>query len=189
MMGTDMPEVELPLVHLFTDGACIGNPGPGGWAFLLKHPKTGRSKEGSGGEHNTTNNRMEIMAAIAGLEGLKMPCKVKLFSDSQYVVNAIKDWIAKWKSFGWKRKKRSTESVKNVDLWRRLDDQLQRHEVKANWVRGHVGHAENERCDVLAVAAAAAIAQTPAPPPKAGEMQSKTDNKGDGDLFNLGKLR
>jgi ribonuclease HI len=153
-----------PAVKLFTDGACIGNPGPGGWAFILKHPATGRSKESSDGEHNTTNNRMEIMAVIAGLEALKSPSTVDVFSDSQYVVCAINDWIGKWKSFGWKKTKRGKDPIKNLDLWRRLDELLQSHTVKAQWVRGHVGHAENERCDVLAVAAAAKIAKTPKPP-------------------------
>jgi ribonuclease HI len=161
-MITEKPSI--PVVHLFTDGACIGNPGPGGWAFILEHPATGRSKESSGGEHHTTNNRMEIMAVIAGLEALKSTSQVELFSDSQYVVNAIGDWIAKWKSFGWKRSKNSTATIRNLDLWQKLDELLQRHTVTARWVRGHVGHAENERCDVLATAAAAAVAKTPAPP-------------------------
>jgi ribonuclease HI len=152
-----------PHVRLFTDGACIGNPGPGGWAFILKHPATGKHKESSGGEHDTTNNRMEIMAVIAGLEVLKQPSKVELFSDSQYVVNAITDWMVKWKKFGWKKSKSAKEPIKNVDLWRRLDELLQRHTVTASWVRGHVGHVENERCDTLAEAAAAKIAKTPAP--------------------------
>jgi ribonuclease HI len=154
----------IPTIHLFTDGACIGNPGPGGWAFILKHPATGKTKESSGGEHHTTNNRMEIMAVIAGLEALKSTSQVELFSDSQYVVNAITSWMAKWKSFGWKRSKNSIAIIRNLDLWQKLDELLQRHTVTANWVRGHVGHAENERCDALAVAAAAAVAKTPAPP-------------------------
>jgi ribonuclease HI len=153
-----------PSVKLFTDGACFDNPGPGGWAFILKHPATGAKKESSGGEHNTTNNRMEIMAVIAGLEALKSPSTVELFSDSQYVLNAINEWIPKWKRFGWKRSKTAKESVKNADLWKRLNALMQLHPVTARWVRGHVGHVENERCDVLAVAAAAKIAKTPAPP-------------------------
>jgi ribonuclease HI len=161
MTSADPPR---PSVKLFTDGACIGNPGPGGWAFILKHPATGAKKESSGGEHNTTNNRMEIMAVIAGLEALKSPSTVELFSDSQYVVNGINEWTAKWKRFGWKRSKTAKELVRNVDLWKRLDALMQIHPVSARWVRGHVGHVENERCDVLAVAAAAKIARTPAPP-------------------------
>jgi len=163
-MEPSTPKVALPLVHLFTDGACIGNPGPGGWAFILKHPASGKTWESSGGEHHTTNNRMEIMAVIAGLETLKFPCEVNLFSDSEYVVNAIREWMAKWKSRNWKRKIRSPLSVKNADLWQRLDALRQIHTVNAQWVRGHAGHAENERCDVRAVAAAAAVAKTPAPP-------------------------
>jgi ribonuclease HI len=154
---------DMPDVLLFTDGACIGNPGPGGWAFLLRHPASGRSKEGSGGEHATTNNRMEITAVIRGLEALKCPTKVTLFSDSEYVVNAITDWIPRWKQFGWKRTMKAKTTVKNVDLWRRLDELLVQHQVTAKWVRGHDGHKENERCDQLAEAAAARTAATPAP--------------------------
>jgi ribonuclease HI len=167
-----MSDVEdnRPAVQLFTDGACIGNPGPGGWAFILKHPATGRSKESSGGEHSTTNNRMEIMAVIAGLEALKALSQVELFSDSQYVVNSINEWIAKWKSFGWKKTKRGGTPIKNLDLWQRLDPLLQQHTVT-----GHVGHKENERCDALAVSAAAKIAKSPAPvkpvePPSAATL-------------------
>ena len=150
-------------VQLFTDGACIGNPGPGGWAFILKHPATGRSKEASGGQHATTNNRMEITAVIRGLESLKGACDVELFSDSQYVLNAVTSWMPKWKSFGWKRSPRAKEQIKNADLWVRLDELLKPHSIKTNWVRGHAGHLENERCDVLASSAAAKIAATPEP--------------------------
>jgi ribonuclease HI len=153
------------LVRLFTDGACIGNPGPGGWAFLLKHPVSGRSKEGHGGEHHATNNRMEITAVIRGLEALKGPTQVELFSDSDYVVQAIAAWIGRWKLFGWRKSPKAKHQIKNVDLWRRLDELLQIHTVTAQWVRGHVGHPENERCDQLATAAAARVAATPAPPP------------------------
>jgi ribonuclease HI len=145
-------------VRLFTDGACIGNPGPGGWGFVLKHGASGRSKEGSGGEHATTNNRMEILAVIRGLEALKDPCDVALFSDSEYVVKAISGWMARWKSFGWKKSAKGKEQVRNVDLWIRLDELLQIHNLNANWVRGHVGHIENERCDRLATSAAAKVA-------------------------------
>jgi ribonuclease HI len=157
--------VKRPVVKLFTDGACIGNPGPGGWGFVLKHPITGRSKEGSGGEHATTNNRMEITAVTRGLEALKGPCDIELFSDSEYVVNAVTEWMAKWKLFGWKRSAKAKEQVRNVDLWRRLDELMQRHGLKANWVRGHTGHLENERCDELATTAAKKISATSAPPP------------------------
>jgi ribonuclease HI len=157
------PSDPRPKVQLFTDGACIGNPGPGGWAFILQHPATGKSRESSGGEHATTNNRMEILAVIRGLESLKMPSAVELFSDSEYVVNAITSWMIKWKNFGWAKSKNKKEALKNADLWMRLDELRQLHAVKANWVKGHAGHRENERCDVLSVAAAAAVAKTPAP--------------------------
>jgi ribonuclease HI len=157
----DAPPPQRHSVKLFTDGACIGNPGPGGWGFILKHPKTGRVKEESGGEHGTTNNRMEITAVIRGLEALKGACDVELFSDSQYVLNAVTDWMAKWKRFGWQRSARSKTPVKNADLWMRLDELLGQHAIKTNWVRGHNGHRENERCDELASAAAAKVAKTP----------------------------
>jgi ribonuclease HI len=147
-------------VELFTDGACIGNPGPGGWAFILKHPASGRAKEGSGGEKLTTNNRMEILAVIRGLEAIKKTCDIMLYSDSQYVLNSISGWMAKWKAFGWKPKAKSKAQVKNVDLWIRLDELLALHTLQANWVRGHAGHPENERCDELATEAAAKIART-----------------------------
>ncbi len=164
-MGEELTESELrPEVRLFTDGACIGNPGPGGWAFILEHPSSGRSKEESGGEHGTTNNRMEIMAVIRGLEALKGPSRVELFSDSQYVLKSINEWMGKWKMFGWKRSKNARAEVRNADLWRRLDELLQRHVVKSQWVRGHDGHPQNERCDEMAEGAAAEVAATPAPP-------------------------
>src|SRR5205085_299173 len=115
-------------------------------------------KEGSGGEYGTTNNRMEITAVIQGLEALRGPSKVELFSDSEYVVNAIAGWMTRWKAFGWKKTVNAKTQVKNADLWRRLDELLQRHQVRAHWVRGHDGHLENERCDQLAEAAAAKVA-------------------------------
>lgn len=152
-----------PVVQHFTDGACVGNPGPGGWAFILRHPASGRSREGSGGEHGTTNNRMEIMAVIRGLEVLKAPTRVELFSDSEYVVNAIAGWMAKWKLHAWRKSPKGKSQVKNVDLWRRLDALRQAHALTPRWVRGHNGHPENERCDELATGAAAAVAATPPP--------------------------
>lgn len=158
------PTDRTPHVRLFTDGACIGNPGPGGWAFILQHPASGRRKEASGGEHGTTNNRMEVTAVIRGLEALNGHSTVELFSDSEYVVKAITGWMAKWKRFGWKKTANAQSPVKNADLWRRLDELLQCHDLAARWVRGHVGHVENERCDELAEAAAAKVARTPAPP-------------------------
>jgi ribonuclease HI len=153
-----------PIVELFTDGACHGNPGPGGWTFILRHRTSGKSKEDSGGERATTNNRMEIMAVIRGLEALRKPSKVDLYSDSKYVVNAVTEWMPKWKRFGWKRTLNAKEQVKNADLWRRLDELRQRHTLTAHWVRGHCGHPENERCDALAEAAAAKIAHAPPSP-------------------------
>ncbi len=154
---------DRPHVLLFTDGACIGNPGPGGWAFILQHPASGRSKESSGGEHGTTNNRMEILGVIRGLEALKTPSRVKLFSDSEYVIKSMNEWMAKWKRFGWTKGPRRKKLVRNADLWQRLDELIGLHEVTAQWIRGHNGHPENERCDVLATSAAAVIAATPPP--------------------------
>ncbi|WP_430462421.1 ribonuclease HI [Thalassolituus sp. LLYu03] len=133
-------------VFLFTDGACKGNPGPGGWGALLRYGQS--EKELWGGEANTTNNRMELMAAIEGLRALKRPCEVVLTTDSQYVKNGINSWVAGWKRNGWKTA--AKEPVKNQDLWQQLDEQCARHSIEWRWVRGHTGHAENERADELA---------------------------------------
>ncbi|MCU1728522.1 ribonuclease HI [Pseudomonas sp. 7P_10.2_Bac1] len=133
-------------VEMFTDGACKGNPGPGGWGALLVYQ--GVEKELWGGEPNTTNNRMELMAAIRGLEELKRPCEVLLVTDSQYVMKGITEWMVNWKKRGWKTA--SKEPVKNADLWKLLDEQVNRHTVKWQWVRGHIGHPGNERADQLA---------------------------------------
>ncbi|GAA0720118.1 ribonuclease HI [Dokdonella soli] len=133
-------------VELFTDGACLGNPGPGGWGALLR---TGaREKELSGGEAQTTNNRMELMAAIAGLEALKRPCEVVLTTDSQYVKRGVEEWMARWRANGWRTSDK--KPVKNQDLWERLSAALAGHRVTWHWVKGHAGHAENERVDTLA---------------------------------------
>lgn len=141
-------------VHLFTDGACSGNPGPGGWAFILRHLATGQEKEASGGERDTTNNRMELLAVIRGLESLKRPCCVELFTDSVYVGKGLEEWLAKWKRNGWRRREGDRWlPVKNEELWRRLDELAQRHDIKYTRVAGHSGHPENDRCDQLAVAA------------------------------------
>jgi len=140
-----------PHVELFTDGACSGNPGPGGWAFLLRHPKTGKSVERNGGEPDTTNNRMELTAVIEGLGSLTRPSTVDLYSDSQYVLKGLDEWIAGWKKKGWRTA--SKAPVKNVDLWQRLDELKSVHEIRFHWVRGHDGHPENERVDQLAVEA------------------------------------
>lgn len=145
---------ELPEVELFTDGGCSGNPGPGGWAFILRHPASGKEVEASGGESLTTNNRMELTAVVRGLETLKRPSHVILYADSQYVGKGLSEWMPKWKANGWRRRERGQlKEVKNEDLWRRLDELIARHKLTYNYVAGHSGHPENERCDELAVAA------------------------------------
>ncbi|EZH81443.1 ribonuclease HI [Ectopseudomonas composti] len=133
-------------VVIYTDGACKGNPGPGGWGALLVYK--GAEKELWGGDLNTTNNRMELMAAIAGLIALTRPCTVKLVTDSQYVMKGIQEWLPNWKKRGWKTA--SKEPVKNADLWQKLDEEVNRHQVSWQWVRGHTGHPGNERADQLA---------------------------------------
>ncbi len=133
-------------VQIFTDGACRGNPGPGGWGFLLCYK--GREKTLYGAERATTNNRMELMAAIRGLEALKRPSRVTVTTDSQYLMKGITEWLQNWKRRHWKTAAKTP--VKNADLWKRLDTVASRHEVKWNWVRGHSGHPENERADQLA---------------------------------------
>ena len=133
-------------VQLITDGACIGNPGPGGWAFILRYRDLKR--EAFGSEPHTTNNRMELMAAIAALEGLKRPCTVDLHTDSQYLREGISKWIHGWKKNGWRTADK--KPVKNVDLWQRLDSALQHHKIQWHWIKGHAGHAMNERADQLA---------------------------------------
>lgn len=136
-------------VELYTDGACSGNPGPGGWGAILRCK--GVEKELSGGEAQTTNNRMELMAAIAGLEALTRPCTVSLCTDSEYVMKGVTQWLRGWKARGWITA--AKQPVKNVDLWQRLDAALAPHRVTWTWVKGHDGHPENERCDALARAA------------------------------------
>lgn len=133
-------------IKIYTDGACSGNPGPGGWGALLVYGET--EKELSGGESDTTNNRMEMMAVIMALESLKVPCKVDIFTDSKYVLQGATEWMKGWKAKGWKTA--SKDPVKNKDLWERLDVAMQRHELKWHWVKGHDGHVENERVDALA---------------------------------------
>jgi ribonuclease HI len=133
-------------VVVFTDGACSGNPGPGGWGAILTFK--GVEKELKGGEQHTTNNRMELMAAISALEAMKRPCLVELHTDSQYVKNGITSWIHNWKRNGWRTADK--KPVKNEDLWRRLDEALAIHKVDWRWVKGHAGHDMNERADALA---------------------------------------
>lgn len=141
-------------VTLYTDGACSGNPGPGGWAYILIHPASGKTVERSGGESETTNNRMELQAVVEGLQALKRPTSVMLCTDSVYVGKGLSEWMPKWKSNGWRRKEgTSWKDVKNVDLWKQLDVLVREHEVKYVRVAGHSGHPENDRCDELAVAA------------------------------------
>ena len=136
-------------VEIFTDGACSGNPGPGGWGAVLRY--NGREKEFSGGERDTTNNRMELTAVIKALEQLKEPCKVMLTTDSKYVSDGIgKGWAVSWQKNGWR--KADKKPALNPDLWERLLELLKVHDVTINWVKGHAGHPENERCDELAVA-------------------------------------
>lgn len=146
-----MSEPDLPLVELYTDGACSGNPGPGGWGYVLRHPASGTERVASGAEAGTTNNRMELTAVIEGLGAIKRPSVVELTSDSQYVLKGLKEWLAGWKARGWKTA--AKKPVKNDDLWRRLDELAGRHEVRFHWIRGHAGHPENERADRLAVEA------------------------------------
>jgi ribonuclease HI len=138
--------VSAPRVTIYTDGACSGNPGPGGWAAVLAFRD--HEKELKGGDPHTTNNRMELMAAISALEALTRPCEVDLHTDSQYLREGISSWIKKWKSNGWRTADR--KPVKNVDLWQRLDAALARHQVRWHWVKGHAGHDLNERADRLA---------------------------------------
>jgi ribonuclease HI len=146
---------ELPHVELYTDGACSGNPGPGGWAFILRHPATGKEIEMFGAELQTTNNRMELIGAIEGLAALKTRSVVDMYSDSQYVLHGLRDWLKEWKARGWKTA--AKKPVKNIDLWTRLDDLAAAHDVRFHWVRGHNEHPENERADRLAVAAREAL--------------------------------
>lgn len=136
-------------VELFTDGACSGNPGPGGWGVVLRW--NGHEKELSGHEEQTTNNRMELTAVIKGLEALKKPCKVAVYTDSQYVQKGVTQWLSGWKARGWKTADK--KPVKNQDLWEELDAIMQTHDIRFHWVRGHDGHPENERADALATGA------------------------------------
>jgi ribonuclease HI len=152
---SDAPESEAGdnVVDAFTDGACSGNPGPGGWGMILRW--RGQERELSGGEMLTTNNRMELMAAIAALEILKRPAIVRVHTDSMYLKDGIQKWLPQWKKRGWKTADK--KPVKNVDLWQRLEAAAGRHEVSWHWVRGHSGHPENERADALAREAIVAL--------------------------------
>ena len=147
---------ELPLVHLATDGACKGNPGPGGWGVLIRWGT--KEKEMSGGEPLTTNNRMELTAAIRGLAALKRPCRVVLSTDSRYVMDGLTKWLAGWQRNGWKTA--AKQPVKNADLWQELVAAAAPHRIRWEWVKGHAGHPENERADKLASDAAVAASRT-----------------------------
>ncbi|WP_294611517.1 ribonuclease HI [uncultured Gilliamella sp.] len=142
----------LKKIEIFTDGSCLGNPGPGGYAVILRYKQT--EKVLSGGFFRTTNNRMELLAAIVALEQLKQTCQIDLYSDSQYLRNGILNWIHGWKKNGWKTANK--QPVKNVDLWIKLDELVQPHKINWIWIKGHAGHLENERCDIIAKAKAEA---------------------------------
>ncbi len=148
---------ELPLVEIATDGACKGNPGPGGWGAIIRYGE--REKELSGGEPHTTNNRMELIAAVEALNALKKPCRVKLSTDSRYVMDGLTKWLKGWQRNGWKTSDK--KPVKNADLWQRLIDAAAPHRIEWQWVKGHAGHPDNERADKLA--SDAAVAQRPVP--------------------------
>ena len=136
-------------IILYADGACSGNPGPGGWGVILKHAATGKTREMSGGAKQTTNNRMELMAVIRGLDAIAKPSKVKVLTDSQYVVKGMTEWIENWMAKSWRTANK--KPVKNVELWQKLLEISGKHEVSWQWIAGHAGHPENERCDELAV--------------------------------------
>ncbi len=145
----------MPRIEIFTDGACSGNPGPGGWGALLRHKKT--EKELSGGEAETTNNRMELTAVIEALRALKTACDITLYTDSRYVMDGVTKWLPNWKKNNWKTANKKSP-VKNIDLWQTLDELLGKHQIQWIWVKGHAGHPENERVDTLARTRAAQYA-------------------------------
>ena len=148
-----MPQEVHKAVLIHTDGSCLHNPGPGGWAAILRWQ--GNERELSGSEADTTNNRMELMAAIMGLEAVTRPMPIEIYTDSKYVMNGINDWMPRWKSNGWKTA--TKKPVANQDLWQQLDAAVERHQITWHWVKGHAGDPYNERCDELARKAAAAI--------------------------------
>ncbi len=143
-------------VEIYTDGACKGNPGPGGWGAILRH--NGKEKTMKGAELHTTNNRMELTAAIMALQALNRECQVDLYTDSQYLRQGMTEWLAQWKKRGWRNSKK--EAVKNADLWQQLDELAARHHIRWHWVKGHSGHPENDKADALANEAIEGLAQT-----------------------------
>ena len=147
------PAEASPEVILYTDGACSGNPGPGGWAYILRHVPSDRSLEETGAEPDTTNNRMELTAVIRGLEALRRATRVEVVTDSTYVAKGISEWMPVWKERGWSRSARKHQPPENLDLWQELDRLARKHDVRTTIVRGHDGHPENEHCDRLAVEA------------------------------------
>jgi ribonuclease HI len=151
---SEPPTEAFPSVELYTDGGCSGNPGPGGWAFILRHKSSGKCLEKAGGSPLSTNNEMELTAVVEGLATLNQPCSVELFTDSVYVGKGLIEWMPNWKKNGWQRKEQGRlKPVKNLELWQRLDQLAARHKIKYTRVAGHSGHPENDRCDELAVAA------------------------------------
>lgn len=155
------PMEHKPNVILYTDGSCLGNPGPGGWAFVLKHPKSGKTLERFGGVPDSTNNRMELLAVIEGLKMLTQPSQIELVSDSMYVLQGLEMWMPKWKKNNWRRKEGSSwKPVKNVGLWQELDKLIAQHVLTFQYIPGHSGHPYNERCDELARQAALVLTTT-----------------------------
>ena len=154
--ASDTPSEKRKKVQLITDGACLGNPGPGGWAYILRYGK--HKKEGSGSVAHTTNNRMELTAAVRGLEALNEPCEVEIVTDSEYLKNGITTWIHGWKRNGWRTKSKSP--VVNQDLWQELDNLNAKHHTKWSWTKGHASHEDNNRADELASAAARAARES-----------------------------
>ncbi len=146
-MITSAENFKMPMVEIFTDGACSGNPGAGGWGAILRYGEV--EKELSGGETTTTNNRMELTAVIEALKALKKPCQITLYTDSRYVMDGVTQWLPNWLQNGWRTANKKTP-VKNIDLWQELEKLLSLHQIKWVWVKGHNGHPENERCDRLA---------------------------------------
>jgi ribonuclease HI len=146
MSFPDQPEIQL-----FTDGGCSGNPGPGGWAYILRHAGTGKEKEAFGAEETTTNNRMELQAVVEGLSALKRPCYVELLTDSEYVRKGLSEWMAGWKRNSWmRREKGKLKPVANAELWQQLDELVAKHQIKFTRVAGHSGHEMNDRADAIA---------------------------------------